>query len=200
MRWPRRPAGWRCRSSSRRLADTLGDDLLATYNDGSACLVLTAAEAGCLAVLNADLALSNLAKRASFVPLMDGLVRRMLGQRIAGPTFSCGEPLVVALPTEAGPAAGLTVEGPSESGSPRGELFEDGGSLLWRWASPSRPGVYRVRRGDQTVYAVAISIPDEESRLEPLAPEVLQQRLAAGREVYYRAAQELAERRDETWT
>jgi Mg-chelatase subunit ChlD len=186
--------------SSRRLADTLDDDLLATYNDGSACLVLTAADAGSLAVLNADLALSNLAKMAAFVPLMDGLVRRMLGQRTTGPTFSCGEPLVVALPTEAGPATGLTVEGPSESGSPRGELLEDGGSLLWRWASPSRPGVYRVRRGVQTVHAVAISIPDEESRLEPLAPEVLQQRLAAGREVYYRAEQELAERRDETWT
>jgi len=34
----------------------LEDDLLATYNDGSACLVMTTAGAGALAVINADLA------------------------------------------------------------------------------------------------------------------------------------------------
>ena len=46
--------------SSRRLDGALADDILATYNDRSACLVLSGCGAGVLAVLNTDLSASNL--------------------------------------------------------------------------------------------------------------------------------------------
>ncbi len=43
-------------------------------------------------------------------------------------------------------------------------------------------GFYRVRRADATMLAVAAEIPPEESDLTPLAADVLQGRLAGGRD------------------
>ena len=68
--WRRPSAGCDSPAASARgrLPDGLADDVLATYNDGSACLVCTASDAGTLAVLNADLAASNLPGSPAFVP------------------------------------------------------------------------------------------------------------------------------------
>jgi hypothetical protein len=60
--------------------------------------------------------------------------------------------------------------------------------------------VYLVCRGPQTVFAQAIGIPPEESRLESLSNEVLKDRLAAGRDVYVRSAANPAEASDDLWT
>ena len=84
------------------------------------------------------------------------------------------------------------------SGGRYGELIEEGAGVVWNWHSPDRPGVYRVCHDDATVFAQAMEIPAEESQLEYLSPEVIRDRLAAGREVYYRSAA-AEERRDDLW-
>ena len=70
--------------SSRRLETGLEADVLATYNDGSAGIVLTSSDAGALAVINADLAASNLPKTSAFVPLLAELVEQMLDRASRG--------------------------------------------------------------------------------------------------------------------
>jgi hypothetical protein len=189
--------------SSRRLAGALDEELLASYGDGTACLVLSASDAGTLAVLNADLAASSLPKSPAFVPLVGELVERMMARDRARPMAYCGEPLVANLPTDAGAAAGLRIASPQAAGEGAGglgELVDEGVGVVWRWPNPTPPGVYRVQRANHTVFALAVETPPEESRLEYLSPEVLQKRLAAGHNVYYHNASVATEPRDDVWT
>src|SRR6185503_8372775 len=78
---------------SRRLEGALADDVLASYSDRSAFLVHTSSGVGSLAVLNADLASSNLRKSAAFVPLVGELVERLLEHNQAQTSAVSGEPL-----------------------------------------------------------------------------------------------------------
>jgi hypothetical protein len=202
--------------SSRRVENGLADDVLATYNDGSACLVATVSDAGSLVVLNADLAASELPGKSMFVLLVQSLVDRIMN-RTGGPAQAwCGERLVAQLPPEVLSAAGLRIVGPEpyssrsavmpESDPSRrsvmstaGDLIEEGAGVAWNWHAPDRPGVYRVCHDETTVFAQAIEIPAEESQLEYLSPEVIRSRLAAGREIYYRSAAAEEEQRDDLW-
>jgi hypothetical protein len=72
--------------------------------------------------------------------------------------------------------------------------------VVWRWPSPDAVGVYRVQRADQTVFALPINLHDEESQLEPLASNVLQNRLTRGLAVHYRSTDAAADERDVLWT
>lgn len=189
--------------NSRRLQSGIEDDVLAGYNDGTACLVLTASDAGALAVLNADLGASNLPKTSAFVPLLGELVEKMLARNRAGIAAFCGEQLVANLPGEAGAAAGLRIAGPAAAESPSGtfgELVDEGAGAVWRWQNPTSPGVYRIQRGANVVFALAVQVPPEESRLESLSPDVLRDRLGAGHQVYYRNATAQGDARDDAWT
>ncbi len=106
--------------SSRRLETGVDADVLAGYNDGSAGMVLSSSDAGGLAVINADLAASNLPKTSAFVPLLAELVEQMLDRRRAADSAVCGEPLVALCPAEAGMAAGLRIRGPQNGGNGKG--------------------------------------------------------------------------------
>jgi hypothetical protein len=189
---------------SRRLDTGMTADLLASYNDGSAAVVLTATDAGALAVINADLGASNLPKTSAFVPILSELVEQMLNRhRSSGGTF-CGEPLAAHLPAEIGSARGLRVRGPNESGNNgehanRGELADDAGGVVWRWASPGPPGVYRIERDAEPAFALAVTVPDDESQLDTLPQDVLTGRLAAGRPTAYRGAADEGRQRDDFW-
>jgi hypothetical protein len=184
--------------ASRRLDGGLADDLLASYSDRSACLVVTACGAGTLAVLNADLASSDLPSSPAFVPLVGELTGRLLGRQGTAEAVACGEPLALYLPAVAGPAAGLRVHGPDGRPEGAGPLTEDGGGVLWRRPAAGPPGVYQVRRGDSVVFAAATALPPEESDLRALEPALLEGRLAGGRAVHYRAADE-DEEHDDAW-
>jgi Aerotolerance regulator N-terminal/von Willebrand factor type A domain len=183
--------------ASRRLDRGLADDVLATYNDRSACMVVASCGAGTLAVLNADLSTSNLPSSPAFVPLIGELTGRLLGTQRAGEAAFCGEPLSVFLPTAAGAATSLTVLGPNSESS--GELVEEGGGVLWRSPGLAAPGVYQVKRGEQVVFAAAAVIPPTESDLRPLEPGVFQGRLAGGWRIHFRAAAHDEERPDDLW-
>ena len=84
----------------------LADDVLATYSDQSAALVVTACGAGTLAVLNASLADSNLPGSPVFVPLVGELVGRLLGRSRADDAVASGELLVSYLPPTPAPPRG----------------------------------------------------------------------------------------------
>jgi hypothetical protein len=179
------------------------NDVLATYHDGSACLVSTSSDAGTLAVLNADLAASNLPGTSTFVPLLAELVERLLHHGSGPSAAFCGERLVVPLPPGVASPAGLSILGPGAAAEPSGgrlgELVDEGATVAWRWRSPDRPGVYRVVRDGVTLLARAVEIPPEESDLESLAPETIKQRLAADYQVFYRQADSEEDRRDDFW-
>jgi hypothetical protein len=189
---------------SRRLDRGLASDVLAAYNDGSACMAFTDSDAGALAVLNADLLASNLAGSACFVPMVEELVERLLDRNRQSTVALCGEPLVVRLPGDASPASGLRIVGPGNSGEDSsggrfGELSEDAAGTVWHWAAPDRPGVYRVQRDGKTISAVAVQIPAEESPLESLSPDVLKTRLASGLNIHCRAASDEGQSQDDFW-
>jgi hypothetical protein len=206
--------------SSRRLETGVDADVLAGYNDGSAGIVLCSSDAGSLAVINADLAASNLAKTPAFVPLLSELIEQMLDRRRAAASTVCGELLVAPLPSEAGMAAGLRIRGPGNAASGNGkgdspifpetktgtvpgggcgELVDEAAGAVWRWTSPGPPGVYRVERDGATVFAIAANIPAEESQLEVLPPDVLTGRLAAGHAAAYHGAIDESQRHDDFW-
>jgi hypothetical protein len=193
--------------SSRRLQTGLDADILATYNDGTAGIVLCSSDAGALAVINADLADSDLPKTSAFVPLLAELLGQMLARGQRAGSAPCGEPLVVQLPAEAGAAAGLRVRGPEGAAAEAnadgfGQLTDEAVGTQWRWLSPGPPGVYRVERDGRTVFAAAVKIPPEESELgeqDLLRPEDLTGRLAAGRTAAYRGAADEGQTRDDFW-
>ncbi|MEN6451315.1 MAG: hypothetical protein ABFC96_12560, partial [Thermoguttaceae bacterium] len=184
--------------SSRRLETGLESDLLATYNDGTAGIVLTASDAGQLAVINADLAASDLAKTSAFVPMLAELIGQMLDRGQRNVATPCGEPLVAPLPAETGSAAGLRLRGP-EGVADCGQLVDEAVGVQWRWTSPGRPGVYQVQRDGRTVFAAALAIPPEESDLDLLRPKDLTDRLAVGRMAAYRGAADEGQNRDDIW-
>jgi hypothetical protein len=80
-----------------------------------------------------------------------------------------------------------------------GELVDEAVGAVWRWQNPTPPGVYRVVRGGQAVFSLAVQVPEEESQLETLDSEVLTGRLAAGHAVYSRNSAAESESRDDVW-
>jgi hypothetical protein len=178
-----------------RRDDGLADDVLAGFSDRSAFLVMTNCGDGTLAVINADLMASNLPQSPSFVPLIGELSSRLLGRPRSSDAVPCGEPVAAYLPATAGPVTGLSLGGPGDAG----QLREEGGGALWSHPGPGSPGVYRVTRGDDVVFAVASALPAEEADLRPLDPAVLPERLGAGRAVSFRSVAGDDETRDTLW-
>jgi len=190
--------------SSQISANAREEEMLATYADGTACMVLTPSDAGTLAVVNADLAASDITRTEAFNPLVDELVQEMMASSRAEESFVCGEQLVKNLPPEAGTAAELRIVGPAAmdrgEGTDRfGELADRGIGTVWHWPSPEAPAAYRIQRGDVVVYSAAVTIPSRESNLNALPSSVLKDRLAAGRDVYYRSISGEGDRRDDLW-
>jgi hypothetical protein len=204
---------------SRPTATGLADDVLATYGDGSACLLLTSFGNATLAVLNADLGASNLPKTGPFVPLLDEVVRELLNRGDAAEGAVCGEPLVRKLPPEVATAAGLSIRATSDAAgttrqkpnedksatggsaeSAMGRLVDEAAGVVWHWPLPESPGAYAIERDGQPVFAATVSIPAEESQLETLSPEVLEERIGGGRNVGYVSAAGGEESHDKGWT
>jgi hypothetical protein len=196
--------------SSRRVEGRLDDDLLASYSDGSASIVLASSDAGSLAVINADLKESNLPKTWAFLPLVEELVHQLIDRGRGNDTAYCGEQMVVQLPGDAGPTPGLKLVGLSAEKSVSsdqanakektcGELADEATGAVWRWNSPDRLGVFGVEHDKNTIFAKAVAVPLEESDLESLDLKKLTDRLAAGHAAYYHSATAEGEHRDDMW-
>jgi hypothetical protein len=174
----------------------MADDLVATYSDRSACLVVTDCGEGTLAVLNADLERSTLPASPAFVPLVGELTARLLGRHRGPDAVACGEPATAALPGSTGPATGLDVDGPDTAA---GRITEDAGGSTWVHPGPPAPGVYRVTRHGQPVFAIAAACPAEEADLRPIEPATLRDRLGGGRTVGFRSAADPPDHGDRLW-
>jgi hypothetical protein len=192
--------------TSKRAGSGVSDEVLAAYDDGSALLVRTSCGQGEIAILNADLSESNLPTTPLFVPLVHEMVQQLTAGRKLVDTARSGEPLSVYLPAEPAAVGQLritrwsTADAGEKSEQDFGELVEESSNVLWRWGSAGRPGVYRVEHRDNTVYALATAIPEEESELESIAPALLQGQ-TSGRQVQYRtAADQAASERDDRWS
>jgi hypothetical protein len=185
--------------SSARLDTGLSDDVLATYSDRSAALVVTSCGAGTIAVLNADLTESNLPASPLMVPVVQELAGRLLSTHATASASACGEPFAAYLPPDTTTPDRLSVVDPAGIRQSDATLTQDGTLVLWHQDAAGPPGVYQVKRGDDTVYALATAAPASESDLQTLDPQTLKTRLAAGRSVYFENSADQPPRADQ-WT
>jgi hypothetical protein len=188
--------------ASRRSEGAVRDDIMATYNDQSAALVITPCGAGSLAILNAELAASNLPASPLFVPFIGELTSMLVGRDRLPEGVPSGEPLAVYLPGSIVSAAGLEIEGPdgrSTGLDDWGALRDDATGVLWHAAQTGPPGVYRARRDRETHFAFASTIPAEEADLRTLESSVFSDRLASGRALRVVSADESIDDRDRSW-
>lgn len=185
--------------STRTKPDALEDSILASYSDGSACLIVTQSGSGSLAVLNVDLEHSNLYQSPMFVPLLGELAQHYLLYRTQGADeVSCGESFVVELPSETGAIEGLSLRGPDSRTTGLGGLHQETRGILWQADRLEAPGVYRVVRDQQTEFAIVAAIPATESDLRTLPKDVFQDRLAGGRSLEFRSSG-FGEREETDW-
>jgi len=184
---------------SRRVEGLPDDDLLAVYDDGTPAVISVTSDAGALAIINADLNESNVAKTGAFVPLIEELLRLLTDRKREDAPAHCGEQIFVQLPADAGPATVLQAFDLNAPEKTCGELVDEETGTVWNWNSPNRPDVYGVRRGETIVFAKAAVIPAEESDLQTLDLQSLASRLAGGHATYYRNISEGGERRHDFW-
>jgi len=166
---------------------TLGSQVLAEYEDGTAALVLGTCGKGRMAVLNLSLAGSDLPRSPLFVPLTHELVSELLRGRSAGATaVACGSRLTLPLSTSlpgGRPASQvpLRIVGPEQTAGDLGAVEPGPAGVVWRWDRVGEPGIYQVvtaggeeaEAGGQTVHQLATACPASESDLRSLDPEGL---------------------------
>lgn len=178
------------------------DRIRATYQDGTpAVMVARSSSGGSLAVLNMDLARSNIWKTGAMVPILDELIQELLATDSHEQSYLSGEPLVARIKT-AGAAQTLRVMREADDHDAEatlGEFVDDGDAVLWQWDAIDRPGVYRVESQGETVFVTAVALPAEESDLSVLPPDVVRERLAAGYEVAYNATSQQMNSQQDVW-
>jgi hypothetical protein len=185
--------------ASRKLPSGLADDVLATFSDQSACMVVSACGSGMLGVLNADLTKSNLINSPAFVPLLAELNGRILGARkLEDAAVASGEPIARYLPAEAGGVQGLSISGP-QGVEDLGEVVAENNFVLWRWNVGGTPGIYRVMRGDKSVFALASAVPASESDLRVMDAAIMKERMAGGRVMHFEMAGMDEQKKDRAW-
>ncbi len=194
--------------ATRRVPDSLDDDVLATLSDQSVLLFASPAGLGNLCVLNLDLGESNLPRHPTFVPIVSELVEGLLRSNRRSQDAFCGESLTRLLPPAVSGAAELSVipETPSTDGVDSfGEFQQSGEGVVWNWRRLTGPNVFKVVRSSaeansrETVFALASKIPAEESDLRTLDAQVMTERLSGGRQVSFARVAEAKKEDDKSW-
>ena len=206
--------------ATSRVADSLGDDILATLDDQSALLFCSPAGLGNVCVFNADLSQSVLPRHPAFVPLMNEISEMLLLPNEGKQRAYCGDPLTRLLPVNITSSTKLEVmrddDQPAAADAKQtqvgllpadklkeeanGDFQQSGEGVVWNWRRVAGPAVYQVTRDDQTVYALASQLDPDESDLRVLDAEVMTERLSGGRDVSFRRSSEVASERDDSWT
>jgi hypothetical protein len=201
--------------ATRRVPDSLDDDILATLSDQSVMLFSSPAGLGNFCVLNVDLNESNLPRHPTFVPIISELVEGLLRSNGRSQESFCGESLTRLLPPLVTGASGLEVIADSESDAASfGEFQQSGEGVVWNWRRLDGPNVFTIEESSngsndaggsnnteskQVVFALASSIPPEESDLRTLDAEVMTERLSGGRQVSFTRVAEAEKEDDKSW-
>ncbi|MCA9137054.1 MAG: BatA and WFA domain-containing protein [Planctomycetales bacterium] len=180
------------------------DAISATLSDRSVLLFFADAGAGRIAVLNADMARSNLGYHAAFVPLVIETIGRLTDKRQSVAPSVAGRAIVRELPSGVDSINDLKVLRDSDAASDvsvvAGNIVARDRSLMWNWPSPDTPGVYRIvnERGD-TLWAEGVCSDPIEQDLRSLSADVLQTRLSGGRDVQLVLASDDVRQTDHLW-
>ena len=201
--------------ATRRVPDSLDDDILATLSDQSVMLFSSPAGLGNFCVLNVDLNESNLPRHPTFVPIISELVEGLLRSNGRSQESFCGESLTRLLPPSVTGASGLEVIADSESDAASfGEFQQSGEGVVWNWRRLDGPNVFTIEESSngsndaggsnnteskQVVFALASSIPPEESDLRTLDAEVMTERLSGGRQVSFTRVAEAEKEDNKSW-
>lgn len=185
--------------ATHQVEGSLAEEQLAILSDRSALLVLVPSGAGAMAVMNCDLEASDLPKSQVFVPMLGELVHRLLGETMATRELAPGEPVALLLPANLGSDPGLKLATNVPDTDNLGELVPEALGTVWRAPAAGSPGVYEVRRGNATAFAIASGIPQAESDLRALPADVFEQRLSAGRRLQFRSASNSGKERQDWW-
>ena len=128
----------------------------------------------------------------------------LTGRESSSSETYCGESSIVHLPPEVASTADLHIApsrdgGATETEASLGRLVDSELGVAWHWPSPALPGTYEVTRDGSPLFALAVNLPPEESRLECPSEDVLTERLGSGRKVSYRGAHATGPSRDDLW-
>lgn len=181
----------------------LVDDIRAVLSDQSAFLIVTAAGRGRMAIINADIERSNLARTPVMVPLIAELLKNELAEFDGNQQkFRCGEPFALQLPVGEEYLEDLAITGPdgTPEESAAGTLTAVPGGVVWNVTAAGAAGVYQVRLGEQTVGAAVTAIPEEESDLRTIPENVFAERLSGDRQLSFNTRSALnSDAPDTTW-
>lgn len=206
-------ASWRFAGGlpTRTLANAGVDSVAATLSDRSALLFFTQVGAGRLAVLNADLAKSNLAFQAGFVPLLIETINRLSDSDGNATGTIAGNSIVRSLPADAGTPDGLSIQRKMQNNETRGNdaddttpesgrILKQDGMLVWSWPTAATTGVYQVSNDkQQTLWAEAVRSDPAEQDLRTISEEVLVSRLSGGRDLQFQAGGGESAQTDTLW-
>ena len=180
---------------SRNTVDSVEEEVLARLSDQSALAYVSKVGAGSVCVVNADLNRSNLTGHLAFVPLLNELVSHLLDTTGQREFAFCGESLTRVLPVDPKYSDQLRIE-PSEMA---GALRRSGEGIAWNNPVTIGPGVTTVSNNEKLVYAVATTIPPEESDLRVLDGDTLTNRLAKGKTTSFQSDSQALATTDFGW-
>ena len=187
-------ASWRFAGGlpTRTLAGAGVDSVAATLSDRSALLYFTQVGAGKLAVLNADLAKSNVAFQAGFVPLLIETINRLSSADGSAAGTVAGNPIVRALPADVGNRDELSIQrdgSDDDAATQGGRILNQDSMLVWSWPTTTKTGVYRVAdANEKTLWAEAVRSDPAEQDLRTISEDVMVSRLSGGRELQFQKA------------
>jgi len=155
---------------SRRVPDSVDDDILATLSDQSVFMYSCPAGLGKLTVVNADLEACEWTRHKSFLPIVNELVDDLLSSNSSAQLSLTGLPLVRVLPSEVNSVDGLVVRQSdvAQSQEDVGQLRASGEGVVWSCKELQGPDIFEIEQDGKPVFALAANLSPEESDLRTL--------------------------------
>ena len=187
--------------ASRRVPDSVDDDILATLSDQSVFMYSCPAGLGKLTVVNADLEACDWSRHTSFLPIVNELVADLLSSNGTAQLSLTGLPLVRVLPSEVTSVDGLVVR-PTDVAQPQedvGQLRASGEGVVWSCKELPGPDIFEIEKDGKAVFALASNLSPEESDLRTLDAGLLTDRLSGGRDVSFNRVAGEKREEDRSW-
>ena len=186
---------------SRRVPNSLDDDILATLSDQSVFVYSCPVGLGKLSVVNVDLEACEWSRHASFLPIVNELVDDLLSSSNRAQLSLTGLPLVKVLPSEVSSADGLVVSQSEGEGAPEviGQLQTSGDGVVWSCKELPGPDIFEIEKDGKSVFALAANLSPEESDLRTLDASLFEDRLSGGRDVSFTRVTGEKREEDRSW-